>query len=236
MPVKRPQFVNEEIYHIIVRGITGQKTFLEEKDYLRYLYSLYRFNDKKIADFGLGKLPQEAILGRERGEESRELLVEILGFCLMPNHIHLLLRQFTDKGISLFLQKMGGYATYFNKKHRRFGSLFQRPFKAVHIKNEDQLLIVITYIHLNPIDLIEYNWKTEGITNSLKVLEFLESYSWSSYPHYLGKGKFPWLINPAFLNKILESPENFRNFVKARIFHKAELNNFLEKTKNFSLE
>jgi len=48
MPIIRPQFVNGEIYHIIIRGIAGQKTFLEKKDYLKYIFSLYEFDDKKI--------------------------------------------------------------------------------------------------------------------------------------------------------------------------------------------
>lgn len=122
MPIKHPQFVNGEIYHIIIRGIAGQKTFLEKRDYLRYLYSLYKFNDKNIAIRGLENPFQEDILATVATEmltkekDSRELLVEVLGFCLMPNHIHLLIRQLIDKGISLFFQKMGGYSSYFNKK------------------------------------------------------------------------------------------------------------------------
>lgn len=243
MPIKRPQFVNGEIYHIIIRGIAGQKTFLEIKDYLRYLFSLYKFNDRKITIREFSH--REAIPVVMRGgfpilfikeEKSGESLIEILSFCLVPNHIHLLVRQITNNGISLFFQKMGGYSSYFNKKYQRFGGLFQRPFKAVHIKTEDQLLIVITYIHLNSIDLIEPNWKIEGISNPQKVMEFLGSYSWSSYPHYLGKVNFSWLINSDFLKEILKSSEGFRNFVKARVFHKTKLKNFLEKIRHFSLE
>lgn len=242
MPIKRPQFVNGEIYHIIIRGIAGQKTFLETKDYLRYLFSLHKFNDKKITireyswreAIPLALRDGFPVLVKE--EKSKEPLIEILGICLMSNHIHLLIRQVADNGISLFFQKMGGYSSYFNKKYQRFGGLFQRPFKAVHIKTEDQLLIVLTYLHLNPIDLVEPNWKNEGISNPQKVTEFLESYPWSSYPHYLGKANFSWLINSDFLKEILKSPEDFQNFVKARISHKAELKKFLEKAHKFSLE
>jgi len=242
MPVKRPQFVNGEIYHIIIRGIAGQKTFLEERDYLRYLISLYKFNDEEITlhlfpgFLYREAIPTKIIVEPPKLDKTREPLVEILGFCLMLNHIHLLVRQIIDKGISLFIQKMGGYSSYFNKKYQRFGALFQRPFKAIHIKTEDQLLILITYIHLNPIDLIEPNWKIEGISNPQKVMEFLESYPWSSYPYYLGKENFSWLIDSDFLKKILKSPEDFRNFVEARIFYKTEFKNFLEKAQKFSLE
>ena len=242
MPIKRPQFVNGEIYHIIVRGIAGQKTFLDEKDRLRYLFSLYKFNDKKLVvrDFpyreAIPVVLRDGFPVLLKEDESRDLLIEILGICLMPNHIHLLIRQLTNNGISLFFQKMGGYSSYFNKKHQRFGSLFQRPFKAVHIKTDDQLLIVITYIHLNPIDLIEPDWKIKGISNPQKVIEFLEAYPWSSYSHYLGKENLSWLIDSNFLNKMLKRPEDFRDFVKARIFYKTELNKFLERAQKISLE
>ena len=245
MPIKRPQFINGEIYHIILRGIAGQKTFLETKDYLRYLFSLHKFNDKKtiVREYSWREsipivlrdgFPVVTALSKK--EKSDDFLIEIFGLCLMSNHVHLLVRQVADNEIPLFFQKMGGYSSYFNKKHQRFGGLFQRPFKAVHIKTEDQLLIVFTYIHLNPIDLVESNWKKEGISNSQKVIKFLESYPWSSYSHYLGKINLSWLINSDFLNKVLKNSEDFRNFVEARVSHKAELKNFLEKARNFSLE
>ena len=242
MPIKRPQFANQEIYHIILRGIAGQKTFLEERDYLRYLFSLYKFNDKNASIHTLrffsifsGRDGFSTTFPSTNEEKSEEPLIEILGVCLMPNHIHLLVRQLTDNGISLFFQKMGGYSNYFNKKYERFGSLFQRPFKAVHIKTDDQLIIVINYIHLNPIDLIEHNWKTKGISNPQKVIEFLESYPWSSYSHYLGKNDFSWLIDDSFLRELM-TQENFQSFVEDRVFHSARLNSFLEKVQDFSLE
>jgi putative transposase len=272
MPVKRPQFANGEIYHVILRGIAGQRTFLETRDFLRYILSLCKFNDKEpvfsiTRDFSIlwssvrdvipntpfpqGILSVDWQSARDVipnieweiipkrllvGEKPREPLIEILAFCLMPNHIHLLIRQLVEGGISLFFQKMGGYPSYFNKKYERFGSLFQRPFKAIHIKEQDQLLIVVTYIHLNPIDLIEPNWKTEGIFAPQKVMEFLESYPWSSYPHYLKKWDLSWLISSDFLGKIFEGPEGFQEFVRVRVFYKAELENFLEKAQQFSLE
>lgn len=238
MPRKRPQFANGEIYHIIQRGIAGQKTFLEEKDRLRYFLDLFKFNNKEKSVNTFRFFTAQGVTPHRPPllEKEKNQLVEILGFCLMPNHIHLLLRQIVEKGISLFMQKMGGYSTYFNKKYKRFGSLFQRPFKAVHIKDQDQLLVVVTYIHLNPTELIEPNWKIKGISDPQKVIEFLELYPWSSYPHYLGKENFSWLIDSSFLNKIFESPENFRNFVQTRIFLKAKLKKLLEKNKELFLE
>lgn len=266
MPIKRPQFVNKEIYHIVIRGIAGQKTFLETKDYLRYLVSLEKFNSKNpvldlyrdmnvvlkilsdfslntagdvipsiISDIALEKLLNDLNEPMKR-KKPTDPLIDILTICLMPDHIHLLVRQNVENGISLFFQKMGGYSSYFNKKYKRFGSLFQRPFKAIHIKTQDQLLIVITYIHLNPISLIEPNWKIEGISDPEKVMQFLESYPWSSYAHYLGKKDLSWVVNDEFLKQILISPEEFQNFVKSRVFQKAELRSLLNKFSNIFLE
>ncbi len=235
MPTKRPQFINGEIYHVIARGIGGQKTFIGQRDYLRYLLSLYKFNDKDpiLNAFSRWEVTPAIIINAPKLEKPRDVLVEILSLSLMPNHIHLLLRQVRDNGISLFLQKMGGYATYFNKYHKRFGSLFQRPFRAVHIENDDQLFIVATYIHMNAIDLIEYGYKEKGILNPEKVIQFLESYTWSSYPCYLGKENISWLIDNDFLNKIFGGPDGFREFVRARVFNKAKLGDFLKEPRIF---
>lgn len=244
MPTKHPQFVNNEIYHIVLRGVASQKTFLEDRDYLRYLLSLYKFNDKKIVSnlfrnvpswkFAWGNLPHK--LPDSLRDNSRDLLVGILAVCLMPNHIHLLIRQLVDNGISLFFNKMGGYPSYFNKKYERFGSLFRRPFKAILIKTNDQLMIVVTYIHINPTDLIEPNWKTKGISNPKKVIEFLESYAWSSYPHYLGEENFSWLIDSEFLNKVFEGPGGFQGAVKNRILEKSNIPEFIKKHQKLFLE
>ncbi len=249
MPTKRPQFANGEIYHIVLRGIARQKTFLENRDYLRYLLDLYKFNDKdavfNISDY-FKKLKETtrdgfpssfvSLVSSNRSKDSRNLLIEILAISLIPNHIHLLVRQLVDNGISLFFQKMGGYSSYFNKKYDRFGSLFQRPFKAIHIKSNDQLLIVVTYIHMNATDLIEPGWKEKGIHNPKKVMEFLENYPWSSYGHYLNKKDFSGLINSDFLNKVFGGPDGFRSAMKNRVFEKSDLDNFLEESKRFALE
>ena len=74
---------------------------------------------------------------------------------------------------------------YFNKRHGRSGSLFEGKFKSVQIKDEVQAKYLFSYIHLNPVKLIESNWKENGISDKENVLKFLETYKWSSYRDFL---------------------------------------------------
>ena len=68
------------------------------------------------------------------------MLVQIICYCLNPNHYHLLLKEIKDGGISEFMKRVGGgYTWYFNNKHKRSGTLFQGRFKSVHIKSNEQL-------------------------------------------------------------------------------------------------
>ena len=108
----------------------------------------------------------------------------------MPNHFHLYIsprRRLGDLGeetnsISVFVQKLcTSYSMYFNKKYKRTGKLFEGPFKAVHTKNDVQSKYIFSYIHLNPLKLIDPLWKEKEIRNVKKSIEFLNKYEWSSY-------------------------------------------------------
>lgn len=228
MPINRPQLINGEIYHIVARGIEKRDIFLDEKDKYRFIHDLFEFNDTNPvlwsyrADFRINSSGSDPEGLEER--KKRKLLVEIFGFCLMLNHFHLLIRQLKERGISEFMKKLnGGYAVYFNKKYNRVGHLFQGKFRAVHIKDEDQLKNGFVYIHANPIDLIEPDWKEKGIRDVNKAIKFLENYRWSSHPDYIGKKNFPSLTNRDFLFKILGGPEGCNQFIKNWILYKAEI-------------
>ena len=151
--------------------------------------------------------------------------MEILAFCLMPNHFHLLLRQIREQGISKFMRKLGGYATYINKKDSRQGHLYQGRFRAVHIKDETQLKNGFVYIHTNPIELMEPGWKEEGIRNPKEAIKFLEDYRWSSYLDYIGKKNFPSVTSREFFDNTLGNKEGCRQFIESWISYKAEIKN-----------
>ena len=123
----------------------------------------------------------------------------------MPNHFHLILRQLKENGISKFMQKIGGYSTYFNEKYNRKGHLFNR-FKAVHIKTDEQLRMAFIYVHTNPVSLVQPGWKENGIKDKRKAIKFLrEEYRWSSFFDFIGKKNFPSVImKDFFFNNIGE--------------------------------
>jgi putative transposase len=221
MPIKRPELVNNEIYHIVIRGVGDSEIFKEESDYYRAIFSIYEFNTTKPV---LIRERRKARTYRGQSSDSRDKLVEVLAFCFMPNHIHLLLKQVKDGGITQFMRKFGtGYATYFNKKYNRKGHLFQGRFKAVHIETNDQLKNVFVYIHTNGISLIEPNWKEKGVNNSRKVIKFLETYKWSSYPDYIGKKAFPSVTERDFLLEVMRGKEGCKEFVEAWISYKKKI-------------
>lgn len=213
MPIRRPPLVNGEIYHIVLRAIEGLKLFRGEKDNIRMVNDLFEFDDDApvSSNYRHNKMPR-TLLGRHE----RELLVEILAFCLMPNHLHLLVRQSREGGISKFMRKIGaGYGGYYNKKYQRKGRLFDGRYKVIRIANDNQLKIIFVYIHTNPVAILIPHWKEKGVGKKefQKVLNFLDNYRWSSYLDYLGKDNFPSLISRDYLIKEMGGVKEARRFV-----------------------
>ena len=252
MPYRKEQFVNGEIYHIVVKGIDENVIFKDIDDHYRGIFSIYEFNNakqvkirecrrtraklkkqiKEVAGVAkeFQKIKEQTCRGRTSASystDSRDKLVEVLAFCVMPNHLHLLLKQLKGGGINKFMVKLGtGYGGYFNRKYSRQGHVFQKQFTAVHIKNEEQLKTVFVYVHTNSISLIEPKWKEIGIKNPEKVIKFLENYKWSSYPDYLGKKNFPSVTDREFMLNIMGGEKGCKEFVEAWVKYKGEIKKF----------
>jgi putative transposase len=110
--------------------------------------------------------------------------IELIAYCLMPNHFHLLLKQNTERGIAQFMKSMiTRYVGYFNHKYRRVEGLFQGRYKAVMMDSEAQFIGVSKYIHRNPLPVNPTRTDLEGLGN----------YRYSSYPNYLGRFMQSWL-------------------------------------------
>ena len=229
MPYRKEEFANKEIYHIILRALDNNLIFKDENDYYRGIFSIYEFNNTSPVQ--IWKRRRDRIIEKNKkksGEDGprpdlRDLMVNVLAFCFMPNHIHLLLRQLSDNGITKFMSKVGtGYAGYFNRKYQRKGHVFQNRFSSVHIKDNNQLIIVFNYININPTSLLEPNFKEIGIKNPKKVVRFIEEYKWSSYQDYVGIKNFPSVTQREFMNEIIGGEEECKELLKDWIMYKKE--------------
>jgi REP element-mobilizing transposase RayT len=176
MPIRKVPFVPGEYYHIYNRGNSKQKIFRSEEDYARFVALLYVTNGTSSID--LRGVKREEIFFFERGEAQ----VAIGAYCLMPNHFHILLTPLTDDGVKSFMLKLStGYSMYFNKKYFRTGSLFEGRFKSEHVNEDRYLKYLFSYIHLNPVKLIQSDWREQGIKNMNATLQYLNTYQYSSY-------------------------------------------------------
>ena len=150
----------------------------------------------QVEHFTASTATSSEIGGERYRKHERKPLVDILAFCLMKNHFHLMLRQRVDGGISEFMHKIGtGYTMYFNKKNNRSGTLFQGKYKSVHTAKENQFRYLPIYIHLNPLDYIYPEWREKEVNETDKAIEYLKNYRWSSLPDYMGIHNYPSVIN-----------------------------------------
>src|SRR3972149_3867375 len=191
-------FAPGEIYHIYTRGVEKRKIFLNDHDYFRSILFFDLRNKKNNFQVSSWVKKKNGKKGKPKLSDLYELfklprrdtLVSIGVFSLMPNHIHLLLKEKEEGGISKFMGKyLTSLSMYFNVKNKRSGPLFTRPFRAQHVDNDRYLKYLFAYIPLNPVKLIEPKWKEEGIKDFKKVKKYLEDYKYSSYLDHLGKDR-----------------------------------------------
>jgi putative transposase len=225
MPRETRQFEIGGIYHCINRGVDKRKIFLKSQDYSRFILGLELFNQKKNIDLW-GYVAREGIksiayrINAERKIKG-EPIVELLAFALMPNHFHFVIREITKDGISNFMQKMGGYSSYFNKQNKRTGSLFQSRYKSIPVF-DSQIEIIFNYVHANPVGLKEKGWKDGKIQNYKKSITWLKDYKWSSYRDYTGIPTFSCVTNREFFLKVFKGKRGCRRSVERWIKEKGQ--------------
>jgi putative transposase len=223
-----------EIYHCYNRGVDKRTIYASAQEYSYFIHLLYVLNDDAPSFNTLRNHVYETNEvhqkhSRQKGD-SRERLVDILAFVLMPNHYHLLLRQRVDDGIPKFMQKLGtGYTMYFNERHERSGALFQGRYKSVHINNDRQLLYIPHYIHLNPLGLLDRN--DRGSTSIIKNTgTYLGEYKWSSYLDYVGGRAFPSVTERAFILDVFGGVKKYRKDIHQFIDAPGKLSSKIDPT------
>ncbi len=160
--IRRTIFKIGEYYHIFNRGVEKRKIFNNDKCYNRFIESMIFFNTEKSI-WLVNDRPRQKPQPEER-------IVDVVAYCLNPNHFHFLLKENKEGGITKFMKKIcTGYAMYFNKKYAHSGVLFQGRFKSVHMDSNDQLLYVSAYVNGN---------------SEVHGIEKAENYPWCSFPEY----------------------------------------------------
>lgn len=221
MPYRKSPLVTGEIYHVFNRSIAKQPIFLNQRDYKRALgvISFYRHHKPSIRFSHYNRLSADLKQKFIDQLAKENPLLEMLTFCIMPNHVHFLIKQLKDDAISEFMRNFQhSYSKYFNEKNGRVGSLFQSMFKAVLVENDEQLLHVSRYIHLNP------------VSSSLIRLENLQEYPWGSFREYSSEQYK--LTNPKIILSYFKSKNEFIKFV----YDQAEQQKKLQAIKHLILE
>nr|WP_312576573.1 transposase [Sedimentibacter sp.] len=150
------------IYHVIFRGVNRYDIFEEDKDYEKIL--------EIISDL-------------------KEMMkLEIYAYCLMSNHVHILVKEANIGDISIIMQRMlTRYAGWYNRKYGRSGILISNRFKSEPVESDEYLLTLARYIHQNPVKA--------GISTGV------DEYKWSSFKEYSGQGE---LTDTYFLLSLLD--------------------------------
>ncbi len=145
MPRQARKKSSTDIYHIIMRGINRQIIFHDDEDYLRFLQTMQKYKEKSE--------------------------YKIYAYCLMNNHVHILLKVDQEPLEQIMRRICGSYVYWYNSKYQRIGNLFQDRFKSEAIENDRYFLTVLRYIHQNPI--------------KAGIVRRIEDYPWSSMGEYI---------------------------------------------------
>jgi len=209
--IRKFPLVTGEFYHIFNKSIAEYKIFNKEGDFVRMkrLLFYYQWEENKIK-FSKWKnmKEQNSFNNKLITEDNNSRIVDIIAYCIMPTHIHLILKQLKSKGISIFMSLISNsYAKYFNLKYKRKGPLWEREFQNVLVSSDEQLLHLSRYIHLNP--------TTAFLTKN--------PYDWrfSSYKEFLEEEHEEKICN--FKDVLDINPKSYKEFVEDRISYQRDL-------------
>lgn len=191
--MRATQFFTNGYYHIYNRGVDKRIVFQRFGHYLRFLTTIRSI-------LKTGSATQRSIYNQGLALSTK---IDILAYCLMPNHYHFLIKQTHESGITEFMQKLDtSYTMYFNLNNKRTGHLFEYAFKAKTIESDDVLLHVSRYIHLNPV--------------IARLVETPEQWRWSSYKEYIDN-ESPSLCNTKEILGHFASQDDYPKFTNDQI-------------------
>jgi putative transposase len=195
--MKKAILVKGEIYHIYSKSIADYIVFNSDKDFLRMIATLKFYVDSNAIRY----------CSLDKDDKKGKYLVQVLAYCLMGTHLHLLLKQLEEDGISIFMSRvLNSYTRHFNSKYKRKGPLWEGRFRRLLVENDEYFLHLTRYIHLNPV--------TACLVNNP------EEWKFSSYNQYIGKDPEDFCDFKEYLEM---SAAEYEDFVKSRINYQKEL-------------
>lgn len=200
MPAKNAikEYQEDGYYHVYNRGVDKGLIFREDKDYKTFLSFLKIY--LTLQGESLQVAPSKIL--KNYCDD-----IELLCYCLMPNHFHLLIKQRSLHGMDHFLRSLcTKYVRYFNSHYKRIGPLFQGPYKAVRVENEYQFIYLSKYIHRNPLSLPPYEESPRR----------LREYRYSSYANYLKLFSQSWVKPESILSYFSRTYEqlSYESFIE----------------------
>jgi len=166
----RHKIITGEFYHVYNRGVDKRIIYNDHYDSARFLESMREFNVVESVDSIQSVRKHNRV--RDRGPTSNRL-VNVVSYCLNPNHFHFLLEQIEEGGISEFMKRIGcGYTLFFNKKYSRSGALFQGKYKYKHIPSDDYLKYLSVYVNLN--DKVHNLHRDRGWTSISSYAQYID--------------------------------------------------------------
>jgi putative transposase len=208
--MRKYPLLDGRVYHTFTKSIAGFEVFRNETDYQRMssMLSYYKVENPPVR-FSIFSDIKNKESFYQRHFNSQDNIVEIIAYCFMPTHVHLVLKQMKKDGISIFIGKvLNSYTRYFNLKNKRKGPLWESKFKNVEVGTDEQLLHLTRYLHLNPV--------------TANLVEDPQDWSFSSYKEYLGEKQADKNIcNYSGLLHVV--PEDYKKFVSSRKDYQREL-------------
>ena len=192
-----------EHYHIFNRAVNKRIIFHDTRDYIRFLFLILHFQSAiKVSHLNRAVKEFAKSLGQHSVLTIDKRMVELVAFCIMPNHFHLIVKELEENGIASYMQRvLNAYGKYYNTKYEKTGHVFQGPYRAVHISDDRQLLYLSAYIHRNPREISRWFRKED-------------QYIWSSYQDFIGENRWSDMLMPDIVRGQFKNHQKYHEFVK----------------------
>lgn len=216
MPRRIEPFATDSYYHVFNKTIDGKSVF-RSGSYSRYFLNLIKYYRSSKANISYSKLKKLILKIRNnillQTTHKKYFNVDIVSFCLMPTHFHMLVKQKIDNGVRKFMSdSLNAFTKYFNILNDRKGPLFLPQFKSVRIRSDEQLIHVSRYIHLNP-------YSSKLIQN----IKDLITYRYSSFSQYISPKTTGICDTKEILGYFADNPGEYKKFIEGNADYQLSL-------------